>query len=70
MSWNVFSKSKSNVPDILLRRIKFLKGLQINVKYLRCDNAGEHQSELRNVTEQYGITIEYTAPNTQNIMVP
>jgi len=41
-----------------------LKGLGHTVKYLRCDNAGEHQAKLQKVCEKFGIELEYTAPYT------
>ena len=34
------------------------------VKYLRCDNAGEHQTKLKKVCETYKVEMEYTAPHT------
>jgi transposase InsO family protein len=49
---------------VVLRQIQIFQGLQISVKFIRCDNAGEHQQELQNVCAKYGIQLEYTAPNT------
>ena len=35
----------------------------MNIRYLRCDNAGEHK-EVEKICEKEGITMEYTAPYT------
>ena len=34
------------------------------MKFIRCDNAGEHQSKLQDFCKGRGIILEYTAPNT------
>ena len=34
------------------------------VKFLRCDNTGEHQEKLQTFCREKGITLEYTAPTT------
>ena len=34
------------------------------VKYVRCDNAREHQQEFRDICTNHGVKIEYTLPNT------
>ena len=41
-----------------------LQGRGLKVEYIRCDNAGEHQNKLRELCDQEGITVEYTAPYT------
>ena len=64
MSWNVFVTRKSQVPDVLRRKLKFFKGAGIKIENLRCDNAGEHQTQFQQVCEEEGVKLEYTAPNT------
>ena len=64
MSWNSFVKQKSEVSNVLLRKLRVFKGIGIQVSYLRCDNAGEHQESLQLVCEEFGIQLEYTAPST------
>ena len=34
------------------------------VKYLRCDNAGEHQSRMIEMCQKHNVEMEYTAPYT------
>ena len=41
-----------------------LQAMGMTVKYLCCDNAGEHQDKLCIVCEKKGVVLEYTAPNT------
>jgi hypothetical protein len=64
MSWDAFVKNKSEVPEALRVLVVKFNGLGNKVENLRCDNAGEHQTELRELCDKFGINIEYTAPNT------
>jgi hypothetical protein len=64
MSWNNFMKHKSEVANVVDQFLIMCKGNNKPVKYLRCDNAGEHQEELRNICRRHGVTLEYTAPYT------
>ena len=41
-----------------------MKNLGHTVKYLRCDNAGEHQAKMAEMYEKYNVEMEYTAPYT------
>ena len=41
-----------------------INGVGHKVKYIRCDNTGEHQTELQEYCKVKGINLEYTAPNT------
>ena len=43
---------------------KFENGLEFKVKYICCDNAGEHQQDLLDYCKEVGIVLEYTAPIT------
>jgi hypothetical protein len=64
MSWNSFVKQKLFIASVVLKQLQIFQGLKIFVKFIRCDNAGEHQQELQTVCAKYGIQLEYTAPNT------
>ena len=63
-NWNYFAKAKSEVPRILERFILMMKAQKKIVKYVRCDNAGEHMSEFQEVCRKYQIKPEYVAPYT------
>jgi transposase InsO family protein len=41
-----------------------VNGMNNKVKYLRCDNAWEHQAKLRSLCSKLGIQLEYIAPYT------
>jgi transposase InsO family protein len=71
MSWDKFMKAKNEVPEIVEKFIEMCKGINKSIEYIRCDNAGEHQNELRNICAKHGVKLEYTAPYTpqQNGMV-
>jgi transposase InsO family protein len=64
MSWNSFVKQKLFIASVVLRQLQIFQGLKISVKFIRCDNAGEHQRELQVLCVKYGIQLEYTAPST------
>ena len=63
-SWSEFRKSKADLAKIVEHRIKHLSDLGHTVKYLRCDNAGEHGAKLKKVCDTYNVVMEYTAPHT------
>ena len=63
-SWSKFRNTKSDLAKIVEEHVEFLKGMGHTVKYLRCDNAGEHRTKLQKVCEKFGIELEYTAPYT------
>jgi hypothetical protein len=62
--WILNVKNKNQVPKCLEQVLKWTEGHGYKVKYLRCDNAGEHQSHLRDVCDQHGVLVEYTARAT------
>lgn len=43
------------------KHVEHLIGLGHQVKFVRCDNGGEHQVKLQKVSKKYGIEVEYTA---------
>ena len=63
MSWNIFVKDRSMVPQAIETKILQLLGRGFRVKHLRFDNAGEHQT-IENFCLKLGIQPEGTAPNT------
>ena len=65
-AWSYFLKEKSELEDIMLIFLKYLKSTQgINVRYTNCNNASENES-FESVCKQEGMVIEfeYTVPGT------
>jgi hypothetical protein len=64
-SWDFYDAKKNGIKTHLQDLLDKLKSAGIQVKYVRCDNAGEHISDLKKMCEgQYNIKMEYTAPHT------
>ena len=63
-SWSEFRRTKSEIVKIMEKKIEELKNMGHTVKYLRCDNAGEHQSKMAEMCKKYSVEMEYTAPYT------
>jgi len=63
-SWGGHLRTKDQVYDILKKHLEYLKGKGMTMQYLRCDNASEQGTKLADLCKSYGITMEYTAPNT------
>ena len=63
-SWGAHVKKKSEVPKLVEKQFELFKGQGLTVKFLRCDNAGEHQKKLQEVCAKFGVQLEYTSPNT------
>ena len=63
-TWTYFSTTKKNMVKFVTELITTINGLDYKVRYIRCDNAGEHQSALQEICSERGIILEYTAPNT------
>ena len=62
---NFYGALKYGITKVLKDILDKLKTAGNPVKYLRCDNVGEHMFELRKICEgEYGIEFDYTAPNT------
>lgn len=57
-SWEAYASKKSKVPGIADALITKLKSHGYNIKFLRCDNAGEHKRELVKVVDKHGVTLE------------
>ena len=51
-SWSKFKHSKSEMSKIVDKHVEFLRGYRHIVKYVRCDNEGEHQTKLQKVCEK------------------
>ena len=64
--WSFFLKQKSQTAKTIIEFIKNLKSKEnIEVKNIRCDNAGENKKIEEKAKELgLGIKFEYTAPNT------
>ena len=63
--WSYFLKKKNAQVDVLVKLIKTLKSKHFNVKYIRCDNAGENKSfEVACQDLGWDITFEYTPPHS------
>ena len=56
-------KRKNGVPTHLKLLIMTLQSEGKKIKYIQCNNAGEHEP-LKKYCEENGITLEMTAPNT------
>ena len=54
-SWSKFRNTKGDLAKIVEEHVEYLKGMGHTVKYLRCDNAGEHQVKLQKVCEKFGV---------------
>ena len=63
-TWDSFLKKKSQIPETVENLLITLKAKGHKVKYLRCDNAGEHEEKLQKICQQLGVQLEYTSPNT------
>ena len=66
LCWSYFLKKKSETTAKMVALIKELKSKYgIEVKYIRCDNAGENDALKRACLEEgLGVTFEMTAPST------
>ena len=63
-AWVYFTPRKSTLPTFIEDLLTLMTGREITIKYIRCDNAGEHMTKLREICNKNGITLEYTAPRT------
>ena len=63
-TWTYFSRNKNKMIEFVKELVQNLKGKEWRVKFIRCDNAGEHMNKLKDLCLIEGITLEYTSPNT------
>jgi len=63
-TWSGHMKSKDQIQDLVKGHLDALNGQGKQVKFLRCDNAGEQGNKLAAICKERGIQLEYTAPNT------
>jgi transposase InsO family protein len=63
-TWGARIKNRSEIPRLMDIHFPVMKGKRKPVKYLRCDNAGEHGAALKQICAQHGVILEMTAPNT------
>lgn len=62
-NWNFLMKNKSEVTQNVVDHIESLTNNGKKVKFIRCDNAGEHNA-LISYCEKSNINLEMTTPNT------
>jgi len=64
--WSRFIKKKSDLAINLVEIIKLIRFDNYQVKYIRCDNAGENQVIKKTMidNEMFGMKLEYTTPYT------
>jgi hypothetical protein len=63
-AWSAFVPRKTDARKVFEQLVLRLKGANITVKYLRCDNAGENLKGIGEVCRDHGIQLELTAPYT------
>ena len=64
-SWDYYGARKSLTTKALREILESLTAAGIKVKFIRCENSGEHLSEVREICNvEYCIVLEYTAPHT------
>ena len=60
-----FLKAKSDLAQWMVKLVGFIKSHGHEVKFIRCDNAGENKTAIELLQEKNGgIIQEYTAPHT------
>ena len=66
MKWSFFLKEKSQLSEKMIPFLKEFKAkYSKQVRFIRCDNAGENKSlEIDCKRQRMEITFEYTAPGT------
>ena len=62
-NWNFLMKKKSEVTQNVVDHVESLKNSGKKVRFIRCDNAGEHNA-LISYCEKNDIILEMTTPNT------
>lgn len=63
-AWSFFVPRKTEARKAFEHLVLKLKGANVAVKYLRCDNAGENLKGIGEVCRDHGIKLELTAPYT------
>ncbi len=60
-----FGKKKSDIGDWFNKKVLVpICGAGYEIKYMRADNAGENKKYVQELSDEFGITMEYTAPDT------
>ena len=68
-SWSFFTKTKSQLPKKMEELFEKMTSCCIPVKYLRCDNAGEHQSKQQKACKKEKVKFEYMKWHTPELNV-
>jgi hypothetical protein len=71
MCWSYFLHAKSDLSKHMLFLITKLNNMQhVNVKYIRCDDAGENRTfQRKSVVAHLNLTFEYTGPGYVRILI-
>ncbi|CAM9438182.1 unnamed protein product, partial [Chrysoparadoxa australica] len=64
MQWSFFRPYKNQLAEVMEDFFEAAKARGEPVRYMRADNAGEHQGRLKDICRRYGVQIEFTASNT------
>ena len=62
-TFSVKLKNKSQLPGAIDQLLLKMKGQGKEEKIIRCDNASEHQTKLKEVLNKHSVTMEFVAPN-------
>lgn len=63
--WTHFLKAKSEIHEALRGVLLSLKNVfKTDIKYIRCDNAGENLKHITTLGLEFGFELECTAPHT------
>jgi len=66
-SWSYFVNQKTQIKEVMTRFLNMMKGANVKTKYIRGDNAGENTKQLKELCDEKGITMEFTAPYTPQL---
>ena len=63
-SWSFFTKTNDQLPKNMEEFFEKMTSRGTPVKYLRCNNSGEHQSKLQRVCKKEKVMLEYKTSHT------
>ena len=66
MCWSAFLRNKCDLSKHMMMIVKKLNGLNnVNVKYIRCEDAGENKAfEKNSILASLNLTFKYTGPGS------
>jgi hypothetical protein len=63
--WSIFLKNKSDLKSKVMTLLTDLKIVDINVKYIRCNDSGKNKAVFESCQAQgYGVKLEFSGPRT------